>query len=119
MTYEIKTRKSYDGSWRAESHAKLGETTEGTRLLELCTYKVRGGLAAHANVFIYKEERGFTSKSTEIFGDFSKSGIAFTECKRVTEKALVKAHKLALLEMDNLIVKATAFYKNKDNEANA
>jgi hypothetical protein len=32
----------------------LGETPEGTRKLELVTSKVRGGIAANANVFIVR-----------------------------------------------------------------
>ncbi len=37
MTYETTTNKDYSGAWRAESVATLGETSEGTRKLELVT----------------------------------------------------------------------------------
>ena len=115
MTYETATHKDYSGAWRAESLATLGETPEGTRKLELTTSKVRGGISASANVFIYKNEgTGFSSKTTEIFGDFCKRGIAFTECGRVTEKAVKKAHSHALLEIEAIIEEAKVFYQNRE-----
>lgn len=113
MTYETKTSKGFDG-WRAESIVTLGETSEGTRKLELVTYKVRGGIAAHASVFIWKDGGdGFSCKMTEIFGDFRKTGIAATPCKRVTENAVKEVHARALLEMDALIEEAKAFYEKR------
>ena len=116
MTYEMKTRKGFDG-WRAESVAVLGETPEGTRKLELTTSKTRGGIAAYATVSIYKTcEGGFSSKTTEIFGDFRKSGIEATPCNRVTEKAIREVHARALTHMDALIEEAKAFYIQKDQE---
>ncbi|OEK01162.1 hypothetical protein BFP97_06400 [Roseivirga sp. 4D4] len=114
MTYETKTTKSYDGSWRAESQALLAETEEGKRFLELATYKDRGGITTSANVFVYKQSQGFTTKSTVIFGDFSKSKIAFTDCNRVTEQAVSQAHKFALLQMPKIIAEAKAFYEEKE-----
>lgn len=120
MTYETTTHKDYSGAWRAESIAVLGETPEGTRKLELTTSKVRGGIAATANVFIYKDEgTGFSSKTTEIFGDFYRSGIAVTPCKRVTEKAIKEVHSLALLEMAAIVTEAKAFYATPDNQQTA
>ena len=117
MTFETTTHKDYSGAWRAESVAILGEVPEGTRKLELVTSKVRGGIAASANVFIYKDEgTGFSSKTTEIFGDFCKRGIAQTPCKRVTEKAVKEVHSRALLEMDAIVAEAKVFYENHDAE---
>ncbi len=117
MTYEIETQKGFDG-WRAESVAVLGETPEGTRKLELTTSKARGGIAAHVTVSIYKDcDSGFSSKTTEIFGDFRKSNIAPTPCKRVTEKAILEVHEKALLQMGDLIAEATEFYRTKNREA--
>lgn len=111
MSYPTHIRKGHDG-WRAESEAELGETPEGTRMLELTTYKVRGGLAASANVFIKKDSgNGYFTKSTMIFQDFNKQGIAATPCKRVTEKAIHEVHSRALLEMDSLVDEAKAFYQ--------
>jgi len=111
MIYETTTHKDYSGAWRAESTATLGETSEGTRKLELTTLKVRGGIAASANVFIYKVDG---SKVTEIFGDFCKRGIAFTECGRVTEKAVKEVHSRALLEIEVIIEEAEVFYQNRE-----
>ena len=111
MTYEIKTRKGYDG-WMAESKAQLGDTPEGIRTLELTTSKISGGLAASANIFYYKPDG---SKMTVIFQDFAKRGIAKTPCNRVTEKAVLQVHKKALQEMDRLIEEAKAFYENQED----
>ena len=117
MSYEVKTRKGHDG-WKAESEAVLGETSEGTRILELTTTKVRGGLAAYANVFIQKDSgNGYLTKSTVIFQDFNKHGIAATPCKRVTEKAVLEVHERALLEMDEIVEEAKAFYASPSPEA--
>ncbi len=113
MTYEITTYKDYSGAWRAKSVATLGDTPEGTRKLELTTSKVSGGVAASANVYIYKSDG---SKVTEIFGDFSKRGIAATPCNRVSEKAVKEVHSRALLEMDAIIEEAKAFYQNRNAE---
>lgn len=115
MTYEIKTEKGYN-DWRAKSEAVLSEVESGTRILELTTSKSHGGLDAHVSVFILKKCNGFTSKETEIFGDFSKSNIAPTECKRVTEKAVLEVHNRALLEIDEFIRAAKAFYAKRDAE---
>lgn len=113
MTYETKCSKGYDG-WRAESVAVLGETPDGTRKLELTTSKTRGGIAAYATVYIYKDEdTGFSSRTTEIFGDFRKSGIAYTPCNRVTEKTILEVHNRALQDMGSLIKQAKAFYEAK------
>jgi hypothetical protein len=113
MTYEIETRKGNDG-WEARSEATLGETPEGTRILKLRTSKTRGGLDTNASVCIRKDEgRGFISEMTEIFGDFYQPAIAPTECKRVTEKAVLEVHNRALLRMDSLITQAKAFYAER------
>ena len=53
------------------------------------------------------------SETTENFGDFYKRALAPTECKRVTEKAVLEVHNRALLEMDNLIIQAQAFYAER------
>lgn len=113
MIYETKTRKGFDG-WRAESIAELGDTPAGKRMLELVTSKKRGGLGANANVYIYKPDG---VRVTEIFGDFYKGNIAFTPCHRVTEKAVLEVHSLALQEMDNLIEQAKAFYTEREAAA--
>ncbi|PUB88036.1 MAG: hypothetical protein DBP00_07340 [gamma proteobacterium symbiont of Ctena orbiculata] len=110
MNYETKTRKGYNG-WEATSEALIGETPEGNRILKLRTAKGRIGLSASASVCIRKNEgTGFVCETTEIFGDFYKSGIAITECRRVTEKAVIEVHARALQEMDNLIEQAKVFY---------
>ncbi len=117
MTYETTTHKDYSGAWSAKSVSTLGETPEGTRKLELVTTKVRGGIAASANVFIYKDQgTGFASKTTELFGDFYKRGIAQTPCNRVTEKAVKEVHSRALLEMDAVIAEAKVFYESRAAE---
>lgn len=114
MTYEITTSKGFDG-WRAESTASIGETPEGRRVLKLTTHKIRGGLDAYASVYILNDNAsGFTSMTTEIFGDFLKSSIAPTPCNRVTEKAVLDVHKFALLQMDKLIEEAKAFYAQRE-----
>ena len=112
MIYETTTQKDYSGAWRAEGVATLGETSEGTRKLELTTSKTRGGIAANANVYIYKSDG---SKVTEIFGDYCKRGIALTPCKRVTEKAIKEVHSRALHELDAIIAEATIFYQNLES----
>lgn len=110
MSYEIKTRKGHRG-WVAESTAELGETPEGMRMLELFTSKCRGGLVATAHVYVLKDQgNGFVTKTTTIFQDYNKQAIAPTPCKRVTEKALINAHQSALLEMDDIVEEAKAFY---------
>ena len=119
MTYEIDTQKTCLG-WVATSEATLGETPEGLRILKLRTSKSRGGLDTTASVCIRQNrEPGFLTETTEIFGDFYKRGIAPTECKRVTEKAVLEVHNRALLEMDNLITQAKAFYAERAAQAAA
>lgn len=114
MIYETQTSKGYDG-WQAVSEAEIGQTAEGPRILKLRTAKTRGGLAASASVCIRKDAgTGFMSETTEIFGDFYKSGIALTECRRVTEKAVKEVHDHALQTMDSLIVEAQEFYRNRE-----
>lgn len=113
MTYNIKTRKGYDG-WEAVSETLLGDADGGQRILKLRTSKLNGRLAATASVSIRKNSgAGFMSETTEIFGDFYKRGIAETSCSRVTEKSVLDVHKRALLEMDALIDQAKAFYEMK------
>ena len=110
MTYETKTSKGYNG-WQATSEAVIGETPEGKRILKLRTAKGRIGLSACASVCIRKNEgTEFVCETTEIFGDFYKGGIAVTECRRVTEKAVIEVHARALQEMDELIKQAKVFY---------
>lgn len=118
MTYETKTSKGYDG-WQAVSEAEIGQTAEGPRILKLRTAKTRGGLATSASVCIRKQaaQSGFMCETTEIFGDFFKSGIALTECRRVTEKAVLDVHQRALQDMDFLIRQARAFYEAKTQQA--
>ena len=115
MTYETKSSKGYDG-WQAVSETEIGQTSEGPRILKLRTAKARGGLAASASVCIRKNaaQAGFMCETTEIFGDFYKSGIALTECRRVTEKAVLEVHSRALQGMDSLIVEAQEFYRNRE-----
>lgn len=117
MNYEIEINQSYDKTWIAMSKAKLEDTPEGVRYLELRTSKARGGISTNASVFVYSNgDNGFSSKTTEIFGDFSKSKVAFAECKRVTEKAVLEAHKHAMSNMESLIEEAKSFYANKEAE---
>ena len=118
MTYETKSSKGYDG-WQAVSETEIGQTSEGPRILKLRTAKARGGLAASASVCIRKNaaQAGFMCETTEIFGDFYKSGIALTECRRVTEKAVLEVHSRALQDMDSLIEQAKAFYEAKEQQA--
>lgn len=118
MTYETKSSKGYDG-WQATSEAEIGQTAEGPRILKLRTAKARGGLAASASVCIRKNaaQAGFMCETTEIFGDFYKSGIALTECRRVTEKAVLEVHSRALQGMDSLTRQAKAFYEAKEQQA--
>ncbi len=113
MTYSVDVTKGYNG-WNARSIVSIGQTLEGERVLELNTYKNRGGIAAQASVFIYKIDG---SKCTEIFGDYSKNGIAQTPCKRVTEKAVRQVHDAALLQLDKIKEEALAFYEKKDKSA--
>lgn len=117
MTYEIKTSKGLYG-WRAESTVTLGETPEGKRVLELTTSKYGKGLSASVSVFIYKDcsSSGFSSKTTEMFGDFYKNGISTTPCNRVTEKAVIEVHKHALQHMDDLVTEAKTFYADREAE---
>ena len=119
MTYKINTRKAHDG-WEAGSEATLGETPEGLRILKLRTSKSRGGLDTTASVCIRQNRgNGFISETTEIFGDFYKRSLAPTECKRVTEKAVLEVHNRALLQMDNLTTQAKAFYADRAAQAAA
>ena len=113
MTYEVKTSKAYDG-WEARSEAILSKTSEGLQILKLRTSKSRGGIDAYASVCIRQNQgKCFISETHAIFHDFYKRGIAPTECKRVTEKAVLEVHNRALLEMDNLIKEAKAFYAER------
>jgi hypothetical protein len=118
MTYETKTSKGFDG-WQAVSEAEIGQIAEGKRILKLRTAKTRGGLAASASVCIRKQagQAGFMCETTEIFGDFYKSGIALTECCRVTEKTVLEVHQRALQDMDLLTRQAKAFYEAKTQQA--
>jgi len=116
MTYDINTRKGYAG-WEAVSETILEEREEGQRILKLRTAKIPGGLAASASVSIREDRNGFQCETTSIFQDFYKSGIAVTPCKRVTEKTVRQVHQQALMEMDQLIAQATAFYCNKQAQA--
>ena len=118
MTYETKTSKGYDG-WQAISEAEIGQTVEGARILKLRTAKTRGGLAASASVCIRRPaaQAGLMCETTEIFGDFYKSGIALTQCRRVTEKAVLEVHARALQDMDSLTRQAKAFYEAKEQRA--
>ena len=117
MTYKITTQKASDG-WEARSEATLGETPEGLRILKLRTSKTPGGLDTTASVCIRQNRgNGFISETTEIFYDFYQRGIAPTECKRVTEKAVLEVHNRALLQMDNLITQAKAFYAERAAQA--
>ncbi len=113
MTYETTIQKSYDGKWRGLSTTFLGDTQEGKRILELSTSKKSTGIASNANVFIHKPDG---SKMTEIFGDFTKYNISQTNGKRATETAIRSVHELALLQMDDLVIEAKAFYVEKDNQ---
>ena len=117
-SYKTECAKGRDG-WEATSEAQIGQTTEGPRILKLRTSKTRGGVAASASVCIrsYCEATGFTSETYNIFGGYSKSGIAMAKGRRGTEKAIREVHAQALLEMETLIAEATAFYEARDAEA--
>ncbi|MBI1183577.1 hypothetical protein GC194_04865 [bacterium] len=115
MNYEVKTKKGLNG-WTAASTVELCQTKEGQRVLELETRKVSGGLAAFARVFYIKNTGGFYTKSTMLFGDYEKGGIAATLVKRVTEKTVSEVHARALRQLENLIDEAKAFYEEKDSQ---
>ena len=113
MTYETITQKGYQG-WEAQSEAVLEETSKGTRILKLRTSKIQGGLSAFASVCVRSGNGTFRTETTRIFEDFVKSNIAPTRVKRVTERAVSEVHQLALLQMDNIIAEAKAFYEAKE-----
>lgn len=69
-----------------------------------------------ATVSVHKNpERGFAVMTTNVFGDFSKYNICPVPCSRVTQNEVVKAHKMALPELNKLILEAKAFYENPEN----
>ena len=116
--YKTECAKSRDG-WEARSEAEIGQTDEGPRILKLRTSKTRGGIAASASVCIRKKcsASGFVSETYNIFGGFSKSGIAMAKGRRGTEKAIREVHAKALMEMETLITEAKAFYDAEEAEA--
>ena len=79
--------------------------------------KVRGGASSSATVYYLKGEDGYQTKTTALFQDFAKYNLAQSHIKRVTEKSITEAHKIALLQMDDLVAEATAFYEKLDNES--
>lgn len=110
MTYEIKTRKAYDG-WQALTTIEIGHSNDGVRILEISTGKVAYGLETRANVYYHKDlEDGTYIRSTMMFQDFFKSGIASATVKRVTEKSVVDLQKIALLKIDEIIKEAKNHY---------
>lgn len=113
MTYQTHITKGYDG-WQGVSEAVIGETATGTRILKLRTSKIQGGLSAFASVCIRSGKGNFQTETTRIFEDFVKSNIAPTRVKRVTERAVTDVHNLALLEMDDIVKEAKAFYAEKE-----
>jgi len=114
--YQITTSKGFNG-WAAKTQYVLGETLDGTRVLELTTMKAKGGASSSAIVYYLKGEGDYQTKTTALFHDFAKYNIAQSPIKRVTEKSITEAHKIALLQMDELIEEATNFYEKLDNES--
>lgn len=113
MTYETIIQKGYQG-WEARSEAVLGETPKGTRILKLRTSKIQGGLSAFASVCVRSGKGQFQTETTRIFEDFVKPNIAPTRVKRVTERAVSEVHEIALLQMDDIVNEAIAFYEAKE-----
>ncbi len=113
MTYKTTIQHGANGL-HAESLVQIGESLDGKRMLELYTSKGRGGLVSSARVKYHNEAAGIITFA--MFGDFSKPNIAFTPCKRATQKAVSQAHEIALLKMDEIIEEAKAFYVEEDKK---
>jgi hypothetical protein len=120
MTYAVKTEKGYNG-WVAETDLEMGPVAAtdsepaGLRVLNISTSKRRAGqITSFANVYVlrritYPNGEGYTSRTTEIFGDYSKH-FNPTLCKTVTEKAIREAHAKALESAETLLAEAKAKY---------
>jgi hypothetical protein len=112
MEYQTTLKKGHDG-YSAETNVVLGEVESGTRILRVSTYKYsRGGLWSCATVGIEKNEGGYTSFSFMMYQDFHK-GFNFTPAKRVTEKSVMEAHKVALSMLPAIVEEAKQQYSKE------
>lgn len=100
--YGYRMKRDRDNAPRAESEIKLedvaaeGREDAGVRMLKLSTSKgSRGGISSFASVCVRRYSNGYQTETSALFQDYAKWYNA-TPCKRVTEKAIEAAHRVAL-----------------------
>lgn len=114
-THETTIKKGYYGH-TAKSEHSLGIVpateyeTQGERFVQISTSKgSRGGINSSAGIIIRRQTQHGISEQTALFQDYTKT-LLNIPCARVTEKAILEAHKKALEQFEAVIAEATAFY---------
>lgn len=110
ITPTIQYRTTIDkrgGTYYAKSRVKMKEEN---RWLEFETTKHHsGGLYTTAHAIICE---GYLVRF-EIHGDYYVTTKRYPEVKRVTEKAITEAHAASMLDAEEFLYKAEAFYDRK------
>ena len=116
MTYETKLTKSHFG-WNAKTDIVIGEASAdhtgftGQRILRIQTSKHHsGGISSMASVHVARDTcRGYSTETFALYGDF-RQRCGIISDKRATEKNVRDIHAIALREIDDIIIRAKAFY---------
>lgn len=91
---------------------------EGERVLEIETTKYNGQIITRANVSVNsKSERGYSVRTFEAFGDFSKT-LQRIPAKPITQSKLKAAHKAVKHLFPAVVAEAKAFYAKQAEMAN-
>lgn len=106
-------KKSKFNGWEAESTLTLWENEDGTSMqLSLCTRKHSSGgfVYTHASVAKIKPQAGgYSTKTYALYEDYHQ-GFNKQIVSRVTDKAIEKAHKMALEQFEEVKQAALAHY---------
>lgn len=103
MTYETKMTYPMHGGVKFETCVTLGDAPAdsmhdkpGKRVLVLATLKRHDGLIAHASVCVERDEGSYTTRTSAVFEDYSRTLYKAPQGTRATEKNLRALHNQAL-----------------------
>ncbi len=126
---QIVTRKGFHG-WSARSERSMGAAPvntvsgrAGERFLRFTTSKDErtGGLSTMASVYVKERYElsgvAYASEVHAVFGDYAVIVHRTGKVARITEKAVIDAHKEALAQFDARYAEAVAFYAEKEAAA--